>query len=155
MPFAILGWPLAKWAAFKALGWAGLGRWLAHRTTGALTGSTAWALLVVAVLIGGLVLWRWSDPPERTYTEAEVRADRQQQIIQVMQRAAEDKDRIIAERGRALAALEDNNRGLADENEKLRRGVTPASGAAFTDDDPWLQRKRARSGQAGARPGSR
>lgn len=152
--FALGIWA-ARWAALKAIGWSGVGRWAATRAGGALTGSWAWAIVVVGILVGGLVLWHWLAPPPRTYTAAEVRADRQQRIIDAMMRANTDKDDIIAERARAAIEAEDRARGLEDENRILRERASAAGGVAFTDDDPWMREKRRRSAGGGGKAGAR
>jgi hypothetical protein len=147
MPFL----SLAGWAALKTIGWSGVGRWAAQRGAGLLTGSGAWAVVVVGLVLGGLVLWHWIDPPERTYTAAEINADRLARENEMLRRAAKEKAEAVANRERELAMAWDVNRGLVDENEKLRGArAAPVAGGGIADSDPWLRAKRTRAGQAGA-----
>ncbi len=139
-----------------ALPWAGpalgLASRLAARARGIVPAGTGGTLLVGAVaLVLAWAAWShfstWIWPPPRTYTAAEVNADRLAREVEMLRRAAAEKQRSIEAVQRQLAAAEKINQGLYDENEKLRQAAPADSGLAFTDSDPWLQRKRARSGQ--------
>lgn len=144
--------PAALLAELAGVGVSGVARWALAVVKGWLTGSWAWAIVAAALVFGGIALWYRLDPPERTYTTAEVAVDRLARELAATKEALAVRDRLIAERDRVLAAAAETNKGLEDENEKLRAAAQARPGDGFTDADPWLQRKRARSGVAASRP---
>lgn len=147
---------LARWAALKAIGWSGAGAWLRHRAAGLAGGSWVWAIIAVSVMIGGLVVWRWLDPPERSYTAAEVRANRLAGEVAMLQRAAADHAAIIAGRDLALSSAVAAAEQMEKVNAEHRAHAPNPATVVFADDDPWLQSKRQRApGGRGAGPDRR
>lgn len=141
-----LAWLAARSAALTTMGAVGVGRWAVVRATGLLTGSWAWAVIAVSVVVGGYMLWAWLDPPERTWTSAEIRADRLARENEMLRRAIVERRSIERDRDQALTAATNTATRLGEENEALRQTAGNRDIVVFDDADPWLQRKRSRHG---------
>lgn len=122
------------------------------------------AAVAVLGLLAAFLVWRvhrWIDPPPRTYTAAEIAADRLQRELTARQEALEARERAIKVRELVAAKVELESSKLEGENDERRKqanDLDKASGGAgprivFGDNDPWLQLKRARAGIAAGAAG--
>ena len=150
--------PAALAAELAGVGLSGVARWAMARVTGWLTGSWAWAIIVVGVVVGGLVLWHWFDPPEPAppmFSAADVELALARTERESLQRALERSERTRREREAELAAVRETTTKLEEELGALREKTDPArrDAVGLAADDPWLRGWQAR--KAGARGATR